>query len=150
MNTRTVKNYELRVAPVQVSDEALLYRTRLTGPGEIEKLAHQLIGDAAQESVIVFLLDRRGRLLGYTEAARGAIDSCTVDMRVVFRAAVVVGASAIVVAHNHPSGDPRPSSDDLALTIRVGECARLLGVELLDHVIVSPSHVLSFKERGLL
>jgi DNA repair protein RadC len=75
-------------------------------------------------------------LIGCHEVSRGSVDSTPVEPREVFKAAVLVNASAIVLVHNHPSGDPSPSAADLALTARIREAGELLGIELLDHVII--------------
>lgn len=92
----------------------------------------------------------KNRVLGFTIAAVGAIDSCPVDPRTVFRAAVALGASGIVASHCHPSGDPTPSKDDIELTKRLKAAGDLLGIQLLDHVIVTDTARVSLRERGLL
>ena len=92
----------------------------------------------------------KNRVLGFTIAAVGAIDSCPVDPRTVFRTAVALGASGIVASHCHPSGDPSPSHEDIELTKRLKAAGDLLGIQLLDHVIVTDTARVSFRERGLL
>ena len=94
-------------------------------------------------------LDVKNRVIGFTEAARGGIDSCPVDLRSVFRAAIAVGATAIVVAHNHPSGDPTPSPEDVTVTQKIVQGGLLLDIEVLDHLIVGQGRFVSLKERGL-
>lgn len=126
------------------------YGRRLDGPDAVEAAARILIGSSAQEHFCVFFLDVRNRIIGFSEAGRGAVDSCPVDPRQVFRAALVAGASSIIISHNHPSGDATPSAADILLTDRLGRGATLLGLELLDHVIVTDSDSISFRATGRL
>lgn len=101
------------------------------------------------ESLWVVLLDTRGKLIAVHECARGGISSVLVEIAEVFRAALLVGASSVVIAHNHPSGEPTPSPEDHAFTTRVREAGRLLGISVADHVIVSSAGYFSFVDSGL-
>lgn len=146
---KTVKNYELRIRRIPVAEEPVGYQTAITDRQTVERLAKTLIGDSAQEVFLAFSLDIKNRVIGYTEVGRGGVDGCAVDLRQIFRMALILGASNIVVAHNHPSGDPTPSSEDKILTKRVAEAAKLLGLPLLDHVIVTNEpESYSFREKG--
>jgi DNA repair protein RadC len=82
--------------------------------------------------------------------AEGTTNACPVDPREVFAVALAARATAVVLAHNHPSGDPEPSSLDVALTAQLVEGGRLLGVKVLDHLVVGESGFVSFLERGLM
>jgi len=88
------------------------------------------------ESFWVLCLDARSRALGLLEVARGTITACLVHPREVFRPAIARGATHLVVLHNHPSGDPEPSPEDFALTERLVEAGRLLGIPVVDHLVV--------------
>lgn len=150
---RTIKKLELRERRVSLGlavRDATMSGYRLTTPALVRNAAIDLIGEEAQEVFLVFLLDVRNRIIGYVEAARGGVDVCPVDPRVVFRAAVIVGASGIVVVHNHPSGDTTPSAEDLALTERLCRCGELLEIKLLDHVIVADGRHHSLLEQGVM
>ena len=144
----TIRNIELKVKRVAVGEGTEPYGASVRSPDDVSRIAQKLIGDDAQERFLVFVLDIRNRVIGYHEAGRGSIDSCPVDIRVVFRTAVALGASSILAAHNHPSGDATPSSDDIILTRRLKEAGELLGIPLLDHVIVTDSGTTSLRERG--
>ena len=96
------------------------------------RLAHERV-----ESFWVLALDARCRPIGHHCIARGTVNACLVHPREVFGAAIRARASQIVVVHNHPSGDPTPSDDDLALTERLTESGGMLGIPLIDHVIVA-------------
>ena len=78
------------------------------------------------------------------------LDSTLVHPREVFKAAMLANAAAIVLAHNHPSGDPTPSPDDMALTRRLVDAGRLIGVDVLDHIVIGDGRHVSFRERGWL
>ena len=102
----------------------------------------------ATEHFVVFILDVRNRVLGYTVAGQGGIDTCPVDPRAVFRSAVIIGASAIIVAHNHPSGDPTPSVEDRTVTERLRKAGELLGIQVLDHVVLGEDRYFSFADES--
>lgn len=107
----------------------------------------------AQETFLVALLDARNHLLGIERVFTGTLTGVDVHPREVFRAAVLAGAAAIVVAHNHPSGDVAPSAADHALTGRLQEAGELLGIPLLDHLVLNPddpTEYASFSEMGAL
>jgi DNA repair protein RadC len=93
-----------------------------------------------QEAFYVVLLDRKNHPLGRHMVTLGTLTSSLVHSRETFRAAIIGGAAAIVVSHNHPSGDPRPSSADLSVTRSLREASQILGIDLVDHVIVLSEH----------
>jgi DNA repair protein RadC len=96
------------------------------------------------------ILNTKHEVLKTVDVSQGGLDGTVAVPRDVFRQAVREGASAVIVCHNHPSGDPEPSRDDIALTRRLGEAASLLGVALLDHVIFGDGQFVSLKERNLM
>jgi DNA repair protein RadC len=104
----------------------------------------------AREELHALMLDRRHRVLAYLELSRGNEAHTIVDPRQVFREALLHRASAVIVAHNHPSGDPAPSGADVDVSLRLEQAGRLLGVELLDHLVVAGGRWCSLRERGLL
>jgi len=107
-------------------------------------------GSRAVEQFGVILLDTKHRVLRTTLLSVGTLDASIVHPRDVFREAASGGASAIVVFHNHPSGDPTPSGDDIALTRRLVTAGDLMGITVLDHVIVAENAFFSMKERDSL
>ncbi|MFC1610293.1 RadC family protein [Myxococcota bacterium] len=147
---KTIRNFEMKVRRVRIGEQQPPYGQSISTPERVAEIAKTLIGECAQESFCVFLLDVKNLITGYSEVGRGGIDSCPVDPRAVFRAAIATGASSIIVAHNHPSGDPEPSRDDLDLTEKLSEGAELLGLTLLDHVIVTDEDTVSLRGRGLI
>lgn len=110
-----------------------------------------------QEAFYCVYLDRKNHPLGRHLITLGTVDSTLVSCREVFRGAIVAGCSALVCAHNHPSGDPTPSAADVNVTRKLREAAKILEIELLDHVVVGDAKgdpqgrgVYSFREAGLI
>jgi len=104
----------------------------------------------AQEVFLVLALDSRNRLLSTTQVAQGTVNSVEVHPRDVFTPLLREAATAGIVAHNHPSGDPDPSEDDRQLTDRLVRSARVVGIPLLDHLIVGRDSYTSFADHGWL
>ncbi len=103
-----------------------------------------------REHFVTVLLDGGHRVVGINDVAIGATTTCPVQPREVFKAAILANASAIIAAHNHPSGDVQPSEHDRAVTKRLAEAGSLLGIPLLDHLIVSGTSFYSFQDAGCL
>lgn len=99
-------------------------------------ILRKLLREEAVEVFGVLLLDGRHRVTGWAEVSRGTLTSSLVHPREVFGPALRMGAAAVIVAHNHPSGDPSPSLEDRAITDRLKQAGTLLGVPLLDHIII--------------
>lgn len=102
----------------------------------------------AQEAFIVAHLDTRHRLTGWEEVARGSMNAVNVSPAEIFRGALIRGAAAIIIAHNHPSGDPTASADDNTLTDRIEAAGRLLGVPVLDHLIFGDSEFYAYADKA--
>lgn len=122
-------------------------KLQLRGPDALVTLARALAKKVAgepREFFFVILLDVRNQVLGAYSAFVGGLDMAQVDARVVFLAAVGAGATGIVLAHNHPSGDPTPSTADRRITDRLRQCGELLGIEVLDHVVIGEDSAFSF------
>jgi DNA repair protein RadC len=108
------------------------------------------LSHAESERFVVLALDARQRVVREIVVATGSVSHCPVAPSEVFRALLREAASAAVLVHNHPSGDPTPSRDDVELTKRLVDGARLLGLRIVDHVIVAESGYVSFVDAGLL
>jgi DNA repair protein RadC len=104
--------------------------------------------DKRKEHVVALLLDARHRLIRVSEIAVGSLSASLVHPRELFKEAVSASAAAVIVAHNHPSGDPEPSAHDLELTGRLVNAGAILGIEVLDHLIVGAEGVVSLAARG--
>jgi DNA repair protein RadC len=122
----------------------------ITTPRAVVKAIRASIQDKAKEHFKLLLLNTRNRIIGIAAISTGTANASLVHPREVFKAAIAHGAASVVLAHNHPSGNPEPSDDDVSLTRRLVEAGRLLGIEVLDHIIVTHKDSISFKEKGLL
>lgn len=121
----------------------------ITSPEDAAEVIVPRLAGRDREACLVLLLDTRHRLAQLVTASVGSIDHTFMAPRELFRDALLGNAAAIVVAHNHPSGDPSPSSDDEAVSRRLAEAGRLLGVRLLDHLVVGGDRWVSMARRGL-
>ena len=145
-----------RTRPAPVCDrcrrEVLLPGTegqRLTDPDEVASFLVPLIGGADREHCISVLLDTKHRVLRAVTVSIGSIDHTFMTPHGIFRDALLGNAAAVILAHNHPSGDPEPSRDDERVTRRLVEAGRLMGVEVLDHLVVGGGGFVSLARRGL-
>ena len=118
------------------------------GPDDLRGLLLEEFRGRDRERFLALHLDTRHRLRAIETVSVGSLNASLVHPREVFRAAVARGAAALVVAHNHPSGCAEPSREDLELTARLAECGRLMGIEVLDHLIVGSGRMTSLRERG--
>jgi DNA repair protein RadC len=107
------------------------------------------MGVLEQEHLRVLLLDTRNRVQAVHTLYVGNLNSSVVRVGEIFREAIKANSAAIIVAHNHPSGDPTPSSQDVAVTEQIVRAGRLLSIEVLDHLIIAHQRFVSLKERGL-
>ena len=103
-----------------------------------------------KEQFLSILLDTKNRVLGVDEVSVGTLNASAVDPREVFKTAVLYNSASLILAHNHPSGDPTPSKSDIDITKQLKRGAKLLGLNLLDHVIIGYKKYKSVKEEGLL
>lgn len=142
------KKLTIHKTRVRVADASEEYRPEIREPSGVADLFRRLFKSEDREIFAVFLLDVKNKPMGVHVAGVGGVDLCVVDPREVYRAAVMMSASAIIVAHNHPSGSPSPSKEDIELTERLMKVSKILGVGLLDHVIVADDSYYSFAEHG--
>ena len=120
------------------------------GPDDVVALVGRKLRSETREHFLVLLLNARHECVAVETVSIGSLNASIVHPREVFRPAILAAAASIVVAHNHPSGDPEPSQEDLAITRRLAQVGELLGIGLLDHIIVAARGVVSLRERGLL
>ncbi len=116
-------------------------------PGGVYRLMVPRLRGLDRETFYVLLLDGRHRLLMTERISEGTLTTSLVHPREVFRLAIRCSAAAIVVVHNHPSGDPEPSRQDLDVTRRLADCGKLVGIPLLDHVVIGTGAHVSIRER---
>jgi len=118
-------------------------------PEDVVSLVRGRLKNKKKEYFLALLLDTRNQLIRAAEISIGSLDSSVVHPREVFKEAVAASAASVIFAHNHPSGDPAASEDDINLTKRLAQAGEIMGIDVLDHVIVGDQKFLSLKREGL-
>ena len=122
-------------------------KTKLESPEDVREFFERMgVGEYAEEVFTIVCVDAKGGIVGYHEVSHGDTTSSIVHPRDVYKRALLNNAYAIVACHNHPSGDPTPSKEDIDLTKRLNEAGELLGVKLFDHIIFGDGETFSFAE----
>jgi DNA repair protein RadC len=122
----------------------------LTSPQEVFSHLQALLADYEHEVFALLMLDNRHRVLAFQELFRGTLDGASVYPREVVKIALEYNAAAMILVHNHPSGDPEPSQADRKLTTKLQEALNLVGVRTLDHIVVGQEGCVSLAEQGYL
>jgi len=112
---------------------------RVVGPAEAAAFGRKVVSDHAREHLVAVYLDGRHHPIAYQIVSVGIADQTLVHAREVLQPAILVGANALVLMHNHPSGDPTPSPEDREVTRRIAEAAKIIGISLLDHIVFTHS-----------
>ena len=118
-------------------------------PDEVVALVRGRLKGKRKEHFLALLLDTRNQLIKVSEISIGSLDTSIVHPREVFKEAISASAASIIFAHNHPSGDPEASEDDIELTKRLAKAGEIVGIEVLDHIIIGDKKYLSLKREGL-
>jgi len=134
-----------RQITLHVADEPDPDHGTVTDPASAVAIASALIADHAHETVIVLMLDSRNRVRGHHVAAVGTLNAARLSARDVFTPALLANAASVIIAHNHPSGDPTPSGADRQVVDALRTAGTLLGVPLTDSLIVAPNGYHSFR-----
>jgi DNA repair protein RadC len=124
-------------------------RPQITSPADAANLLMLEMGHLEQEHLRVLLLDTKNRVLASPNIYKGNVNTSVIRIAELFREAIRHNSTALIVAHNHPSGDPTPSPEDVRVTRQLVEAGKLLDVEVLDHLIIGQGRYVSLKERGL-
>lgn len=133
---KTIPVYDVKL--VRSRPSLRLAESYISGPPEAAKVLHALIGTTDREHFAVLFVNAARDITGVHVAHIGGQSNIeAIDLRVILRAAISACAAAIIVGHNHPSGDPSPSTADRATTVRLAEACKVVGLDLLDHVIVT-------------
>jgi DNA repair protein RadC len=140
------------LAAIELGRRTLSYvareRPQITSPRVMAELLLPQFGNRQVEQFGIVLLDAKHRVLKTCVLSVGTLDASIVHPREIFREAILAGSSALVLFHNHPSGDPEPSREDVRLTDRLVHAAGIMGIDIVDHVILGHTTYYSFKERG--
>jgi DNA repair protein RadC len=133
----------------RLAREGPVERSRIGGPRDVYDRCAPALRDLKQEEFHVLLLNTQNAVVRELVITRGTLDTSLVHPREVFRSAITECAAAVVLVHNHPSGDPTPSAEDRAVTMQLAQAGKLLGIAVLDHVIVGDGRYVSFVEAQL-
>ncbi|CAL62006.1 Putative DNA repair protein RadC-like [Herminiimonas arsenicoxydans] len=148
MESALVTEEDILIMAKQLSRKRLNKGRALTSPGDVKEHLRALLQDHPHEVFAILLLDTQHKIIGFHEMFRGTIDSTSVYPREVAKLALEHNAAAVILTHNHPSGEPTPSQADIKLTKVLIESLALIGVRVLDHIVVSSQGCASLAERG--
>ena len=127
------------------------YNQQIRSSADASAFLHTYLADVDREHFVIILLNQKNRVLGVNTVSIGSLTASIVHPREVYKSAILSNAASIICGHNHPSGDCQPSREDRALTTRLVEAGKLLGISILDHVIIGgEGRYFSFADEGLL
>lgn len=141
---------ELGARATEDAVKLAMERKPITAPEDIRKLMGAELGNLHHEEFWVLYLSQAGKLLKKVQISRGGISATAVDVRLILREAILASASAMILVHNHPSGNLRPSQQDLALTEKTARAAKFHDIRLNDHIIFTDTGYYSFHNEGLM
>jgi DNA repair protein RadC len=149
--TRPYEIPGFRICLVREPGVSLAERPELRTSAAAARIFAEYIGESDREVFVVAMLTIRHRLIGISPVSVGCLTSSLVHPREVLKPLILSGSAAFVACHNHPSGCPEPSAEDIALTRRLASAGQLLGIELLDHIVLGEhGRFVSLRERGVL
>ena len=132
----------------RISKDVLLKeRNKISSPNDIAKILMKDMVFLKQEVLKLVMLDTKNNIIGLKDVFVGSLNTSIVHPREIFKEALKRSSSSIIVCHNHPSGDPTPSKEDIDITIRLKECGKIIGIDLLDHLIIGKNRYVSLKEK---
>ncbi|MDD3040434.1 RadC family protein [Bacteroides sp.] len=134
-----------------IRESAEKYGTSINSPERIVELLNKELDMANldREYFVAIYLDRKGYINAYEIVSIGGLHSSIVHPREVFKPAILTSSASIILAHNHPTGDPTPSQEDRDVTNRLREAGKIMGITVLDHIIIGVGRYISFQEKGL-
>lgn len=123
---------------------------KIASPKDIANLLMNEMTDLSQEVLKLIMLDTKNKIVGIKDVFKGSLNTSIVHPREIFSEAIKRKSANIIICHNHPSGDPTPSKEDINITIRLKECGVIMGIGLLDHIIIGNTKFVSLKEKGII
>lgn len=136
-----------------VKESSKIYEVdKISSPTDVRDYIEEIfrLSNQAEEVMVMLVLDTKNNVIGAFEVSRGCLDASIVHPREVFKRALLLNGARIILAHNHPSGDPTPSREDIDITKRLVEGGNILGINVLDHLIIGDNRYRSFKEMNLI
>ena len=122
----------------------------ITSPTDIANLVMKEMVSLKQEVLKLIMLDTKNNIIGIKDVFKGSLNTSIVHPREIFKEALKKSSSSIIICHNHPSGDSTPSKEDINITIRLKESGKIIGIDLLDHLIIGKNNYVSLKEKGII
>lgn len=123
---------------------------KISSPKNISDMLMNEMTDLNQEVLKLIMLNTKNKVIGIKDIFKGSLNTSVVHPREIFNEAVKRNSASIIICHNHPSGDPTPSKEDINITIRLKECGSIMGIKLLDHIIIGNEKFVSLKEKGII
>lgn len=130
--------------------KAMKKDVKINSPKDLADLLVGEMNDLTQEVLKVVLLSTKNMIIATKDVFKGSLNTSIVHPREIFKQAIDKNSASIIICHNHPSGDPTPSKEDINITLRIKECGNILGIQLVDHIIIGNNKFVSLKERGLI
>ncbi|SEF55159.1 DNA repair protein RadC [Halpernia humi] len=125
-------------------------KLEISNSNDAFKVFHPHLADLLKEEFWIIFLNQRNKILGKSQLSTGGINFSLVDLRILFKQALEYSCSSIMIAHNHPSGNLKPSDADMKITKQISEAGKILNIQLLDHLIITQSNYFSFADENLL
>lgn len=142
--------WKFRDTSIKYPELQELPKKKITSPSQFFELFQPIFIEQPCEIFLVAWLSSSNRIIGFEKITQGTLNTSVVDPRAVFKGAIVANAAAIIVAHNHPSYNPEPSSEDITITEKLVECGKILEVPVFDHIIFAGDQFTSFVEKRII
>ncbi|MBN1066833.1 JAB domain-containing protein [Clostridium botulinum] len=123
---------------------------KIMSPNDLAMLINGEMSLLKQEILKVIFLNTKNIVIGTKDVFKGSLNTSIVHPREIFKEAINKSSAKIIISHNHPSGDPTPSKEDINITLRIKECGEIMGIQLLDHIIIGKNGFISLKEKGFI
>lgn len=123
---------------------------KISSPSQLSEMLMNEMTDLSQEVLKLIMLNTKNEVIGVKDVFKGSLNTSIVHPREIFKEAVKRSSASIIICHNHPSGDPSPSKEDINITMRLKECGSIMGISLLDHIIIGNKKFVSLKEKGII
>lgn len=151
MDKNMLKSKRVNIVSIKmIKESSFLYKNRrISSPKDVVELLRGFLEGADREQFITCCMDTKNQPTSINVVSVGTINSSLVHPREVFKTAILGNSSSIIVAHNHPSGDPLPSKEDIDITQRLKEAGKIIGIDIIDHVIIGDNRYISLKEKGV-
>lgn len=145
-------SYNISIVKIQMVKEGNLFLDdeRLANSASVFLAMKKFYAGADRESLVVLCVDTKNRITAMNVASVGILNGSMVHPREVFKPAILANAAAIILVHNHPSGDPAPSPEDRKVTQNILEAGKIMNIALLDHIVIGERNYYSFKDNGLI